>query len=117
MRNPSSQISQSDNSSLYQKGGSKRTSEQANKRTSGQANKRTDKQADKKKNEHEYAIRAILEENGDCTSGEIASKLSLSQQRVRAILAKMEGIETVGRTNTRRYRLKETGGVNGKKNM
>ena len=80
---------------------------QANKRTSEQANKRTSEQADKQTSRYKNIIKQFLEEHKETTTAELAEILKLSKVRVRAIIADIDEIEAVGKTNTRKYRLKQ----------
>jgi len=48
-----------------------------------------------------------LEEHKETTTAELAEILKLSKVRVRAIIADIDEIEAVGKTNTRKYRLKQ----------
>ena len=72
-----------------------------------QANKRTSEQADKQTNIYESIIKQFLEEHKEATTAELAEILKLSKVRVRAIIADIDEIEAVGKTNTRKYRLKQ----------
>lgn len=72
-----------------------------------QANKQTSEQADKQTNIYESIIKQFLEEHKEATTAELAKILKLSKVRVRAIIADIEEIEAVGKTNTRKYRLKQ----------
>ena len=80
---------------------------QANKRRSEQANKRTSEQADKQTSRYKNIIKQFLEEHKETTTAELAEILKLSKVRVRAIIADIDEIEAVGKTNTRKYRLKQ----------
>ena len=51
----------------------------------------------------------LLEEVNEAPTAEIAAVIGLSPARTRAILFKMDAIEAIGVTDTRRYRLKNSG--------
>ncbi len=56
--------------------------------------------------EHENRIVELLQENGSMKISEMTKYLSLSEQRIRAIISGMEEIEAIGNTNNRRYQLR-----------
>ena len=76
-----------------------------NKRTK-QANK-TSEQNKLRKTEEKYAlIRKYLKKNGLSKTADIANAIDLSPARTRVILKEMPDIVCEGKTNTRKYRLK-----------
>ena len=83
---------------------------QATKTSDGkQATKTSDKPSASKTLQHKEKIIAFLTERQEATTKEIAYQLGLSVQRTRAILAKMDEVETQGTNNNNRsYRLKSS---------
>ncbi len=53
--------------------------------------------------EHENIIIEMLQKNGSMKVREMSQILNLSEQRIRAIISKMDEIEAVGNTNNRKY--------------
>ena len=53
--------------------------------------------------EHENKIIEMLQKNGSMKVREMSQILNLSEQRIRAIISKMDEIEAVGNTNNRKY--------------
>ena len=82
----------------------KRASEESKRRE--QANKTSKESKPRKISDSIELIYEYLSQNKAAKTNDIAAYLGLSAPRTRAILAKMEGIEAVGTTTNRRYRLK-----------
>lgn len=82
-----------------------KTSEENKRRK--QAKKTSEESKRRKTIEHEAEITRLLAKYGEMKISDIAADIQLSEQRVRAIISKMDSVSAIGNTTNRRYKLKE----------
>lgn len=72
-----------------------------------QAKKTSEENKRSKTIAHETEILELLTRYGEMKLSDIALEINLSEQRVRAIISKMNEVIPIGNTTSRKYKLKE----------
>ncbi len=83
----------------------KKTSEENKRRK--QAKKISEENKRRKTNDNIMKIYTYLEEYGESKTNDIAHYIQLSPSRTRAILAQLDGVESIGANTNRKYKLKK----------